>query len=122
MSRGGIGRRDPITKVRSTWVDRGLQEVAGLTVHVHTRDVHDGHLTALVDQIPDHGWHLSISHRTNHHPPRPGRYPTWDEIADARDRLLPADVGFVMHLPAADDYLAVHPTTFHLHQHPPEPA
>jgi len=48
----------------------------------------------------------------------PSRYPTWDEIADARDQLLPVDVGFVMHLPARGEYVAVHPTTFHLHEHP----
>lgn len=52
-------------------------------------------------------WHLSISH--------PGRYPHWDEISEARDRLLPADRAFVMLLPAAwDEYVNVHPNCFHL--------
>lgn len=52
-------------------------------------------------------WHLSISH--------PGRYPNWDEIAEARDKLLPADLAFVMLLPAAwDTYVNVHPNCFHL--------
>ncbi len=46
------------------------------------------------------------------------RYPRWDEIMHARDHLLPSDVGFVMHLPADGEYVALHPTTFHLHQHP----
>lgn len=32
--------------------------------------------------------------------------------------LLPADVGFVMHLPTDSHYVADHPTTFHWHEHP----
>jgi hypothetical protein len=46
------------------------------------------------------------------------RYPRWDEIAHARDELLPADIDFVMWLPRAGDYVALHDTTFHLHEHP----
>ena len=45
-----------------------------------------------------------------------GRYPTWDEIADARDELLPGDVEFVMYLPRSGEYVAVHDSTFHLHE------
>lgn len=80
------------------------------------RCVHDGYLVAIVADEPGIGWHLSISHR------RPNgdlvRYPTWDEIAHARDTFLPAELGFVMHLPPAGEYVALHDTTFHLHQHP----
>jgi hypothetical protein len=41
------------------------------------------------------------------------------EIADARDVFLPADVACVMHLPRSAEYVALHDTTFHLHEHPP---
>lgn len=51
-------------------------------------------------------WHLSIAH--------PRRYPTWDEIKDARYRLVPDDVHMVMALPPKKFYLNLHPNAFHL--------
>jgi len=53
-------------------------------------------------------WHLSISH--------PDRYPTWDELADARYELVPDQVTMAMLLPPKADYLNVHPHCFHLWQ------
>lgn len=53
-------------------------------------------------------WHLSIAH--------PDRYPTWDEIADARYRLVPDDVTMAMLLPPSDEYVNEHPHCFHLWQ------
>lgn len=119
--------RNPLTRQRSKWVPvsddhlaflktQGVEELA-----VSQRNVNDGHLTAIVAREPIGSdgamqWHLSISHRTNHRPPRPGRYPTWDEIADARYLLLPDDRTFVMELPPPAEYVAVHDTTFHLHE------
>jgi hypothetical protein len=73
----------------------------------------DGHLSVLVSDEPT-GLHLSISHRTNEARPRGDRYPTWDEIAEARERFLPDDRTFVMHLPPRAEYVSVHSTTFHL--------
>ena len=68
-----------------------------------------GFRTSEID-VPGHTplrWHLSISH--------PRRYPNWDEISEAREKLLPADLAFVMLLPAAwDEYVNVHPNCFHL--------
>lgn len=119
-----------MTRQRSRWCWVNQWELPHVTegpiahrieAQVHQRNVHDGHLTAMVAIEPGIGWHLSISHRTNTNPPKPGRYPTWDEIAHARYELLPDDLDFVMHLPPMDEYVAVHDTTFHLHQHP-EPA
>jgi hypothetical protein len=107
-----------ITKQRSLWEHQGITEpVEGYPCRTYRRAVNDGSLWAFVGQEPL-GWHMSISHRSNHHPPRYVRYPTWDEIRHARDELLPADVGFVMHLPVADEYVDFHPTTFHLHEYP----
>ena len=80
-----------------------------------TRTVIDGRLNAAVSDEPQ-GWHMSISHR-----PAPAckrRYPSWDEISHARYELLPLDVDFAMHLPPPNEYVALHDTTFHLHQHP----
>ena len=120
--------RQPITRQRSQWepdleVPAALEvlEAIGVPrVGVWRRRVSDGELAAMVADEPT-GWHMSISHsrRGRGGTWGPGRYPTWDEIADARYTLLPADRDFVMHLPPPAEYVAVHETTFHLHEHPP---
>jgi len=76
-------------------------------MRVYQKEVDDGHLSVIAGPEPD-GFHLSISHRTNTHPPKPGRYPTWDEICEARDRMM------VQLLPPRDQWVNVHSTTFHL--------
>lgn len=53
-------------------------------------------------------WHLSISH--------PHRYPTWDEIADARYALVPEDVTMAMLPPPPGEYVNEHESCFHLWQ------
>jgi hypothetical protein len=50
--------------------------------------------------------HLSISH--------PRRYPTWDEIRDARYDLMPDVPCMAMILPPKGDYVNYHPNCFHL--------
>ena len=115
--------RKPLHTARSVWrtaaptpeVVAILESAGADEISVAYRNVHDGSLRVLLANEPA-GWHLSISHVD--HQGRPRRYPTWDEIADARDVFLPATLGFVMHLPKADEYVAVHVTSFHLHQHP----
>lgn len=112
-----LTERKPMTRQRSRW-ERfdGMGAVPGAkSSQWWQRNVADGRLVACVADEPL-GWHLSISFRD--HRNRQARYPSWDEIAHARDELLPADVGFVMHLPAAGNYLAWN-ETFHLHEHPP---
>lgn len=54
----------------------------------------------------DKRWHLSISH--------PLRYPTWDEIKEARYSLLSRTKDFAMILPREGDYVNIHPNCFHL--------
>lgn len=99
-----------------------LLQSGAVHVEVHQRDVEDGHLSAIVTREPSGPggkveWHLSISHRLDDR--SPGRYPTWDEIAHARYELLPDNVTFAMMLPPRSEYVAVHDTTFHLHEvHP----
>lgn len=53
-------------------------------------------------------WHLSIAH--------PRRYPTWDEIAEARYRIIPDSVYVVMVLPPRREYINVHNYCFQLHE------
>lgn len=51
-------------------------------------------------------WHLSISCRD--------RYPTWEEIKDARYSLLPMGLTFAQILPPMNEYTNIHPNCFHL--------
>lgn len=53
-------------------------------------------------------WHMSISH--------PQRYPTWDEMKEARYRLLPDDCYMIQVLPPKTEYVNLHDRTFHLHE------
>jgi hypothetical protein len=110
-----VMERKPISKVRSKWEHFDDDVIAGYPNDWCCRAVNDGTLVACTAEEPE-GWHMSISFRS--HKGAYTRYPTWDEIAHARDTLLPADVDFVMWLPKAGEYVALHDTTFHLHEHP----
>lgn len=68
-------------------------------------DLQDGRDVGLI--LPGR-WHLSISH--------PDRYPTWDEIVEARDRLLPQDLHFCMVLPPREFWMSIHRNCFHLYE------
>lgn len=78
---------------------------------IYQKNIEDGHLTVFVGPEPG-GFHMSISHRTNDL--KPGRYPTWDEIIEARNQFCPANMSMVMHLPVKEEYVNLHETTFHL--------
>ena len=110
----------PLTRQRSPWRHIGGTEILpGHHAAMFARRVGDGVLRAFVAEEPN-GWHLSISFVD--HRGRASRYPSWDEITHARGELLPPDIGFVMHLPPEGEYVAVHDTTFHLHEHPERPS
>jgi hypothetical protein len=91
-------------------------------IRVWQREAHDGHLSVFVcrEMIDSANggrrplWHLSISHRTNTRPAKPGRYPTWDEIREARERFTPDEVTMAILLPPRAEWVNEHPTTFHL--------
>jgi hypothetical protein len=91
----------------------GEVNIGGVREYVWRRRVGDGTLTVIVGEEPA-GWHLSISFAD--HRGRNSRYPRWDEIADARYQHTPSDVTMAMILPPPGEYVAVHDTTFHLHQ------
>ena len=57
-------------------------------------------------------WHLSISH--------PDRYPTWDEIHEARYKFVPNEVTMAMILPPKEEYVNMHKNCFHLYEIPGE--
>lgn len=74
-----------------------------------------GDVRILVSQDPtEEGylWHMSVSH--------PDRYPSWDEIMDAREQLLPMDRTFVQILPgdADGEYVNVHEHCLHIWEYP----
>ena|SRR5579862_2784515 len=106
-----VGR--PLTQARSEWSELDPIVILDVTERMFERNVGDGRLRVIVGQEPD-GWHLSISFAD--HRGQRSRYPRWDEIADARYRHVPDDVTMVMILPPPEEYVAVHDTTFHLHE------
>lgn len=110
--------RKPLTKARSDWTAVKPPPLEStVPAQAWRRRVHDGTLTAFLTSDPGLGWHLSVSHLPAS-PKAAQRYPTWDELTDARYTLTDPDIEFVMSLPPLASYVAVHDTTFHLHQHP----
>lgn len=83
----------PITWTRDPKAEYGWTGTGGLFAIVTTNS-------------EGHGWHLSVSH--------PHRYPTWDEIASAREALTPDEVTMAMLLPPRAEYVNVHQTCLHL--------
>ena len=67
-----------------------------------------GECAIILGTMPNGRKHLSISHAD--------RNPTWDEIHDARYKLLPKDKTYVLYLPPKKEYVNVHQHTFHLHE------
>ena len=55
-------------------------------------------------------WHLSMSH--------PDRYPTWDELADARYRFVPDRAHMAMLAPPRAEFVNAHAMTLHLWEVP----
>jgi len=67
--------------------------------------------------FPDGRWHLSISHnmvvRTG---PlnTPGRFPTWEEIKEARYKFIPDNANMAIMFPPSELYYNLHDTCLHL--------
>lgn len=97
-----IRRPDLTALLSSDPITRGLGH-AGAQVFTM------GECRIIIQEEPT-GWHLSISCAD--------RYPTWDEIAEARYALLPKYRDFVMHLPPPAEYVNIQEFTFHLFEHP----
>lgn len=83
-------------------------------VEVWRKEVSDGILSVLRSK-DDGKWHLSISHKGNVvNGKHQNRYPTWDEIHQARYEFLPNELTVAMILPPKEQYVNFHDTTFHL--------
>ncbi len=64
-----------------------------------------GECTVIVTREFDR-WHLSIAHES--------RYPSWDEIAEARYRIIPDDVTMGLLLPPKAEYVNIHRNCFQI--------
>jgi hypothetical protein len=65
-----------------------------------------GEVVVMIGTMPSGKKHLSISCKN--------RYPTWDEIKDARYILLPDNLDMAMYLPSKSEYVNVMSNCFHL--------
>lgn len=103
------------------WMQRSdnpvLTALMGPDTWYYRKEVADGVLNVMVTPDQGEGFHLSISHQIDG---KPGRYPSWDEILEARDRFTPGHVEMVMYLPTKEAYVNAHETTFHLWSLPKE--
>lgn len=86
-------------------------KIDGTAAHVWIK----GDVRALVGKDPHvrkgsvvHRWHLSVSCSD--------RYPTWEEMKDARYSLLPDDVYMAQILPPKAEYVDLHPNCFHWYE------
>jgi len=72
-----------------------------------------GECTVIVTREGDR-WHLSIAHRA--------RDPTWDEIAQARYRILPDGIWMAMYLPPRREYVNLNRFCFQMLECDPPPS
>ena len=88
---------------------------------VWRRIVWDGEIRCVVILEPA-GWHMSISHRYATTGKRARlkskRYPTFPEIAQARDELL-EDLPFICTVPTLEETVELRDTTVDLYEFPP---
>ena len=89
-------------------VPKALRQTWRTTMEPDCRAYRMGGCIIFLGTIPGQGLHMSIAH--------PTRYPTWDEVADARYALIPDDVTMAMVLPPSSQYVNLYPNCFHLHQ------
>lgn len=113
----------PLEKVSGPWTpftygeDRQLRETLPYFRGAWRKRVAGGGLRAILSEDVPGGWHLSVSFAAAT-PTGKARYPSWDEIADARYELLPSALTFVLFLPPPEEYVNLHDTCFHLHEYP----
>lgn len=98
--------RLPLREISAEGIGRGTV----LEILAYVRAYTLGECSVLVTKTPRIGWHLSIAHDS--------RYPTWDEIAQARYRLLPEGIWCAMYLPPPEEYVNLHRFCFQIQQCP----
>lgn len=90
---------------------RGYTEMATrMPISPDSKDCHvyQNGLLRIIVSIDGGDRHLSISHRD--------RYPTWDEILEARNWYFPEEMEVVMVLARKSEYVNIHKNCFHLWQ------
>lgn len=124
-------REEALTRELAEWLPSPAdEEVAALLratgatdVVILRRQVFDGELRAIRScDPPEFTWRLSVTHwpgtrRSRKHP----RMPHWDEVADARAELLPANIEVVLFVPHPDLVGKKEASTFHLYEYRGEP-
>ncbi len=100
---------------KNGWVETefdGGDVFGDILAGMNTREFHKGHIKLLYTPNERHSngvlWHhisMSIKHR----------YPTWDEILDARYTFFPDTAEVVQILPPKAEYVNIHKNCFHLY-------
>lgn len=98
-----IARRTPIVELPLTADQEEGKRRGLLEPNLRVFDMAECHV--LVGRGP-HGWHLSISH--------PARLPTWEELSEARYRLIPDSAIMAMVLPSREHYVNINPNVLQL--------
>lgn len=89
------------------WRELDLSGHHGVTVPMDGRGFQKGPLRAITSQ--DEGrWHLSLSCAD--------RLPTWTELSEAREALLPPHLFFCVPHPPREYWMNVHPYCLHLYE------
>jgi hypothetical protein len=95
-----------------------MRATGATDVAILRRRVYDGELRAVRScSPPDFHWSLKLSflprgRRRRKHP----RYPSWEELADARAQLLPTNTYMVMLVPVVEQLGPVVDTSFYLRE------
>jgi len=101
---------------RSPWIwvetidDNEGHEDNQLISQQFLRKVGDGYLSTLVSFNESLGWHMAVAFVA----PRHTRYPTWEEVLDAGQQLLPVGLIFVAAVQPATDGMV---SAIEVHQH-----
>lgn len=98
----------------------GLETAGMKHVAVWKNVVWDGELRAVVHLAPT-GWTMSLSHGSvdRKGKVKKRRYPTWVEIAEAKDELLEGGLAYICSVPSGDEAKEMADTTIDVYQFPP---
>lgn len=102
-----FGRPAANTDAPEGWAEIDLSRDRGVTVPDDARAFQKGPLRAIRSQ-DDGRWHLSVSCAD--------RLPSWSELGQARDALLPPDVWLCQPYPPRAYWMNVHPFCLHLYE------
>jgi hypothetical protein len=99
------GPRLPWREIAPDAIDGGTTRQLVNPLNSYLRDYRLGECSVTVTREFNR-WHLSIAHTS--------RYPTWDEVAQARYNAIPRDVFMAMLLPPPGEYIDIHHFCFQM--------